>query len=146
MQMKFYICETCGNIVAMVHESGVAVNCCGKPMKELIPGTDDTAAKEKHIPVYEVKGDLVHVKVGSTSHPMMNDHYIQWIALETEQGNQRRVLQPGDEPKACFSLCKGDKVVAVYEYCNLHGLWKAEGCGCKDTPCSCKGSSCGCKR
>ncbi len=124
MEQKFYICEHCGNIIAMVKPSGVPVMCCGQPMTELIPGTVEAAA-EKHIPVYEVKDNKVFVTVGSVEHPMLPEHYIEWVSLQTKQGNQRKALQPGQEPKVCFSLCEGDEVEAVYAYCNLHGLWKA---------------------
>ncbi len=124
MEQKFYICEHCGNIIAMVKPSGVPVMCCGQPMTELIPGTVD-AAVEKHIPVYEVKDNKVFVTVGSVEHPMLPEHYIEWVSLQTKQGNQRKALQPGQAPKVCFSLCEGDEVEAVYAYCNLHGLWKA---------------------
>ena len=122
--MKFYICEVCGNIVYHVNASGVPVFCCGKKMNELVPGTVD-AAVEKHVPVVEVEGSLVKVTVGSTLHPMAEEHSIQWIALETEQGEQLKYLKPGQEPVVTFQLVPGDKVVAAYEYCNLHGLWKA---------------------
>ena len=122
--MKFYICETCGNIITHVNASGVPVFCCGKPMKELVPGTTD-AAVEKHVPAYSVEGSLVRVKVGSVEHPMLDVHFIQWIAVESKQGVQIKYLQPGQAPKAVFALSEGDELVAVYEYCNLHGLWKA---------------------
>lgn len=122
MKMKFYKCEHCGNIIAMVHESGVKVVCCDDEMKEIIANTTD-GAHEKHVPVWEVKDGFVHVKVGEAEHPMAPDHYIQWIALETTSGNQRKCLKPGDKPEACFALCEGDEVTAVYEYCNIHGLW-----------------------
>ena len=125
MKMKFYRCEHCGNIVAMVEESGVPVVCCGDNMKEIIPNRVD-GAFEKHVPVYEIKDNIVHVKVGEVDHPMTDEHYIQWIAVETSSGNQRKCLTSGDKPEACFALCEGDKVIAVYEYCNLHGLWVAE--------------------
>jgi len=124
MEMKFYRCAHCGQIVAIVKGTGVPVICCGEPMKEIVPGTTD-AAVEKHVPVYEVKDGKVTVTVGSVEHPMLPEHYIEWIALETKMGNQRKSLKPGDEPKACFRICDGDEVVAVYEYCNLHSLWKA---------------------
>lgn len=124
MDQKFYICKRCGNIIEMVKPSGVPVVCCGEPMTELVPGTVE-AAVEKHIPVYEVKDGKVSVTVGSVEHPMAPEHYIEWISLQTKQGFQRKALKPGDAPKACFSLCEGDEVVAVYAYCNLHGLWKA---------------------
>ena len=122
--MKFYICEHCGNIVAMVRDKGVPVMCCGQKMTEIIPGTTE-AAVEKHIPVYEVKDNKVYVTVGSVEHPMLPEHYIEWIAVETTNGNQRKTLKPGDAPKAVFALNEGDKVLAVYAYCNLHSLWKA---------------------
>ena len=93
-------------------------------MKEIIPGTTD-ASVEKHVPVYEVKDNKVVVTVGSAIHPMTEEHYIQWISLQTKKGNQRKELKPGQEPKACFALCEGDEVVAVYAYCNLHSLWKS---------------------
>lgn len=98
--------------------------CCGEAMKEIVPGTVD-AAVEKHVPVYEVEGNVVKVKIGSVEHPMLDEHYIEWIALETKMGNQRKALKPGEAPEACFAMCDGDEVVAVYEYCNLHGLWKS---------------------
>lgn len=125
INMKFYVCEHCGNIVAFVKESGVPVMCCGAKMKELVPGTSD-GATEKHVPVIEVSGNTVTVSVGSVAHPMAEEHYIQWIALETKEGNQRKLLKPGEEPKAVFAITETDEVVAAYEYCNLHGLWKAE--------------------
>ena len=124
MEMKFYQCETCGQIIAIVKKTGVPVMCCGKPMKEIIPGTTD-ASLEKHVPVYEVKDGKVFVTVGAAAHPMIAEHYIEWVSLQTKSGNQRKALQPGEEPKVCFSICDGDEVEAVYAYCNLHGLWKA---------------------
>ena len=124
MEQKFYICAHCGNIIAFVKNSGVPVMCCGEKMQEIVPGTVD-ASLEKHVPVYTVEGNKVCVKVGAVTHPMQEEHYIQWISLQTKQGNQRKVLKPGDAPEACFCLCDGDEVEAVYEYCNLHGLWKA---------------------
>ena len=123
MGMKFYRCEHCGQIVAIVKATGVPVMCCGQAMKEMVPGETDGAV-EKHVPVYEVNGSKVTVTVGSVEHPMLDEHYIEWIALETKMGNQRKSLKPGDKPSVCFSICEGDEVVAVYEYCTLHGLWK----------------------
>ena len=124
MEQKFFICENCGNMIAMVKASGVPIQCCGQPMTEIVPGSTD-AALEKHVPVYKVEGDKVFVTVGSVEHPMLPEHYIEWISLQTKAGNQRKPLQPGQAPKACFSLCEGDEVEAVYAYCNLHSLWKA---------------------
>ena len=116
-------CEHCGNIMAVVKDSGVPVKCCGQNMTEIIPGTVEASA-EKHIPVWKVEGNKVVVNVGSIDHPMQPEHYIEWVSLQTKQGNQRKQLKPGDAPTVCFSLCDGDEVVAVYAYCNLHSLWK----------------------
>jgi superoxide reductase len=123
MEQKFYICEKCGNIIAMVNKGRGTVKCCGEPMKEIIPGTTDAAA-EKHVPAWKVEGNLVKVDVGEVHHPMLEAHYIEWVSLQTKQGNQRKLLQPGQEPVVCFAITEGDEVEAVYAYCNLHGLWK----------------------
>lgn len=122
--MKFYRCKRCGQIVAIVEKKGCPIMCCGEAMEELVPGTTD-GALEKHVPVFEVKDNKVYVSVGEVDHPMTEEHYIQWIAIQTKNGNQRKTLTPADEPKAVFPLLEGDEVLAVYEYCNLHGLWKA---------------------
>lgn len=122
--MKFYICKTCGKIIAIVKETAVPTMCCGQKMEEIVPGTTD-AAVEKHVPVFEIKDQKVFVTVGDVTHPMIPEHYIEWIAIETTGGNQRKTLSPSDEPKACFALCEGEEVTAVYAYCNLHSLWKA---------------------
>ena len=124
MEMKFYQCAHCGKIIAVVKETGVPVMCCGQKMQEIVPGTTD-AAVEKHVPVYEVNGNVVTVCIGSVAHPMEEKHYIEWVSLQTKGGNQRKALKPGDEPKVCFAICDGDEVEAVYAYCNLHSLWKA---------------------
>lgn len=123
MDMQFYRCPVCGQIVAIVKKTGVPVVCCGKPMEQLVPNTVD-AAGEKHVPVWSVEGNLVTVTIGAVEHPMMEKHYIEWVALKTKFGNQRKALNPGDEPKACFALCEGDEVEAVFAYCNLHSLWQ----------------------
>ena len=120
--MKFYKCKHCGKIIAVVNEKPVPTICCGEPMVELIPNTED-GAHEKHIPVYEVEGNVVHVRIGEVTHPMLEGHYIEWIAIQTNLGNQRKVLKPGDEPKADFALLPGEKVIRVVEHCNLHGLY-----------------------
>ena len=124
MEQKFFICEHCGKIIAVVKESGVPVMCCGQKMKEIIPGTTD-AALEKHVPVYTVENNIVKVKIGEVEHPMLSEHYIEWVSVQTKQGNQRKQLVPGAAPEVCFAICEGDDVEAVYAYCNLHGLWKA---------------------
>lgn len=123
--MKLYKCALCGNIAAMVNDSGITPVCCGEKMGELIPNTTD-AAQEKHVPVIEVDGQKVTVTVGSVEHPMLEEHYITFIMLETAQGRQRKVLKPGDKPQATFMITEDDSVVAAYEYCNLHGFWKGE--------------------
>lgn len=123
MEQKFFICKTCGNIIAMVKESGVPIECCGEPMAELVSGTVD-ASQEKHVPVYEVNDGMVTVTVGAVEHPMAPEHSIEWISLQTDKGNQRKVLKPGQKPGATFYIGKDEKVEAVYAYCNLHGLWK----------------------
>lgn len=124
MEMKFYYCQHCGNIIAYLNNSGVKVVCCGEEMAETIPHTVDTG-NEKHVPVITRKGNEVFVKVGDVAHPMSKEHYIEWIALQTKQGNQRKFLKPTDKPEVCFSICEGDVVEAAYEYCNIHGIWKA---------------------
>lgn len=125
MKMKFLRCQHCGNIVAVVEASGVPVVCCGDNMEVLEANTSDGAV-EKHVPVYEVRDNYIYVRVGSDDHPMEEDHYIQWIAIQTTSGNQRKCMKPGNKPEACFALCRNDEIEAVYAYCNLHGLWMAE--------------------
>ena len=122
--MKFYICEHCGNIVTFLQSSGVPVMCCGQKMTELVPDSTD-AAQEKHVPVVTVEGSMVDVKVGSAPHPMIPEHYIQWVALETTEGCQIKYQDPGQAPEVKFALAPGDRVKAAYAYCNLHGLWRA---------------------
>lgn len=125
MKMKFYKCNICGNIVAAVKESGVPVMCCGENMTEISANTVD-AAFEKHIPQFTVENNIVLVTVGEKEHPMLPEHYIEWIAVQTTSGNQRKELRPGSSPRACFALCGGDEVKAVYAFCNLHGLWRKD--------------------
>ena len=123
--MKFYVCKHCGNIITYVEHSGVPVICCGEKMQEIVAGSVD-AAVEKHVPVVEVEGNKVTVKIGSVTHPMTEEHWIEFIYLQTKQTLQRACLNPGEEPVAVFALAEGDEVVAAYEHCNLHGLWKKE--------------------
>ena len=124
MNTKFYICRTCGNIIQKIHDSRVPVMCCGKKMEALEPNTVE-ASGEKHLPVVTLEDGVVKVNVGAADHPMAEEHYIEWVYLQTENGGQRKDLKPGDEPNVTFSL-HNDKAVAVYAYCNLHGLWKTE--------------------
>ena len=125
MAVKFYRCSHCGNIIYKVIDSNVPVVCCGQKMEELVAGTSDGAV-EKHVPAVSVDGKVVSVKVGSVEHPMVEAHYIQWIALETKKGVSFRHLSHENAPEAVFVVAEDDEPVAVYEYCNLHGLWKAE--------------------
>ena len=121
---KFFICGSCGNFVDLIEHKGPPLVCCGQPMTSLIPNTVD-ASGEKHLPDVTVLGNEVHVAVGSVLHPMEEAHHITFIYVETENGGQRKTLKIGEEPKASFCFT-GDKPIAVYEYCNLHGLWKTE--------------------
>ena len=121
---KFYICKNCGNIIEMVKDKCPAITCCGEKVSELVPGTSD-GAKEKHVPVYKVDGNKVTVNVGEAEHPMTEAHLIEWIAVETDKGLYRRNLTAEDKPAAEFLLAADEKVVEVYAYCNLHGLYKA---------------------
>lgn len=123
--MKFYICNHCKNIIGKIQDKGVPVVCCGEKMAELVPNTTE-ATTEKHIPVASAEGNLITVQIGSTLHPMTEEHLIQWVYLETEEGGQRKSLKAGDKPEVVFALSPSDKAKAVYAYCNLHGLWKAD--------------------
>ncbi len=121
---RFYICKHCKNLVGMINDSGVSIVCCGEKMTRLDAGVVE-ASREKHIPVVTVDGDNVKVCVGSVLHPMAEEHNIAWVYLETTAGGQRKNLPVNGEPTVEFTL-NGEKAVAVYAYCNLHGLWKAE--------------------
>ena len=123
--MKLVRCEKCGKIAGILQDSACPTKCCGEPMKEIVPGSTD-AAKEKHVPVIEKNGNLVKVCVGSVAHPMMEEHHIEWIILETSQGFQKKDLAAGDAPEAVFALTEGETPKAAYESCNLHGIWMAE--------------------
>ena len=124
MDLKFYYCKNCGKIIVIVKDTKLPTICCGEAMQELVPGVTDAAA-EKHVPVISVEGNVVTVSVGEVSHPMLEEHYIEWVLLQTNKGIKKKWLKPGEEPKARFILDEGEKAVAAYEYCNLHKLWKA---------------------
>ena len=121
---KFYICEHCGNIIGVIHDAGVPMMCCGQKMTKLEAGTVE-ASREKHIPVVSYEGGLVKVNVGSVDHPMVPEHSIEWVYLQTDRGGQRKNLNPGEAPTVTFAVAD-EKPLAVYAYCNLHGLWAAE--------------------
>ena len=122
---KFFVCKHCGNMIGLLHDAGVPMMCCGEKMVELVPNTTD-AAQEKHVPVATVEGNKVVVNVGSVDHPMLDEHWIQWVYLETDKGGHRKVLNPGEKPNVVFALTEDETPIAVYEYCNLHGLWVAK--------------------
>lgn len=124
MKLEFYKCAHCGNVAVKLFNRGVPLVCCGEKMQLLEPGTVD-AALEKHVPVVTV-GEAIHVEVGSVAHPMEEEHYITMIVLETNRGFQVAQLTPGAAPQADFAVAPGEEAVAVYEYCNLHGLWKTD--------------------
>ena len=123
MTTRFYKCEMCGNVVVKLVDSKVPLMCCGKKMEELVPNTVD-ASNEKHVPVVtRLDNNTIKVQVGSVAHPMEAEHHIAFIYVETDKGGIKVDLS--DKPEAIIAL--GDaKAVAVYEYCNLHGLWKTE--------------------
>ena len=125
MANKFYFCTICGNVVVKFVDSGVKVVCCGQQMQELTPSTEESSV-EKHLPVVErLKDGSIKVKIGSKQHPMAPEHHISFICLETEHGAQVKYLMPDEAPEAVFQA-GNDKFVAVYAYCNIHGLWKTD--------------------
>ena len=123
--MKFYICKHCGNVITKLTSAQVPVKCCGEEMHVLEAGVTD-AAQEKHVPAVEVEGNKVVVNVGSVDHPMLEEHWIQFICLVTDKGYQIHPLAPGEAPHAEFVIAEGETPLKVYEHCNLHGLWVTE--------------------
>ena len=123
--MKIFKCMKCGKVIAILNPSSCGTFCCDTEMVELKANEVD-AAVEKHVPVVEVIGSNVLVKVGEVEHPMGEDHYIEWIIIETGKGFQLINLEPGEKPEARFVLNEDEKLVRAYAYCNLHGLWKKE--------------------
>jgi len=121
----FYVCKHCGNLAGMVLCSGVPIKCCGEHMAEVVPNTVD-ASHEKHVPAVTKDAGGITVRVGSVAHPMEEKHYIAFVYVETKSGGQRKILYAGDEPVAAFAFSGNDSPVAVYAYCNIHGLWKCE--------------------
>ena len=121
---KFFQCAHCGNMVGLIEDNGVPLMCCGDEMEELIPNTAE-ASTEKHLPAVTVSGDVVKVQVGSAPHPMEEAHHITFVYIETQRGGQRKRLNAGEAPEITFILAD-DKLVSVFAYCNLHGLWRTE--------------------
>jgi superoxide reductase len=122
-KLEIYRCAQCGNIVEVLHGGVGQLVCCGKPMELLDEKTAD-AATEKHVPVIEKIDAGYKVKVGSVPHPMLEEHYIQWIELLADGKAYRQFLEPGNEPEAVFNV-EADSVSAR-EHCNIHGLWKGQ--------------------
>lgn len=123
-KQRFFICAHCGNMIGLIKDKGVPMICCGEEMTELVPNTAE-ASVEKHLPVATVSGDKISVQIGSIAHPMEEAHHITFVYVETERGGQRKCLNAGEAPALTFSF-SDDKPVAIYSYCNLHGLWKTE--------------------
>jgi len=131
-EQKFFICKHCGNLIGLIDNHGVPVVCCGEIMSELIPNTTEASA-EKHLPVVRRECDCgckcegcLTVDIGSAPHPSTDEHHIGFVYLQTQKGGQRKELSAGAAPSACFCCCDGDVPVAVFAYCNLHGLWKTD--------------------
>lgn len=127
---KYYYCTVCGNIMDVVHDSGNVPMCCMRDMELLVAGVTDGKV-EYHVPICKIHSNKVEIRVGKEPHPMEKHHYIEWIEIVTTSDIQRKYLNPGDEPQAHFRICKGEELLHVYAYCNLHKLWKcilAEDC------------------
>lgn len=123
-KQKFYICKKCGNLIGIIKDEGIPMMCCGEEMTQLTPNTVE-ASLEKHLPDVTVAGDRVDIQIGSVPHPMEDAHHITFVYVETEKGGQRKCLASEKEPKVSFCFVD-DKPIAVYAYCNLHGLWKTD--------------------
>lgn len=123
-KLRFFKCCHCGNVVVKLVNNNVSISCCGRVMEEIFANTVE-ASLEKHLPVVTEKNEFLIVKVGSVLHPMEENHYINFVALEMENGYSIVTLTPGQTPEVKFYIGDG-KAVAIYEYCSLHGLWKIE--------------------
>ncbi len=117
--MKLFRCNKCGKVIDIIDEKDTKTICCDEEMKELIANTTE-GAREKHIPYINVDGAKVNVKIGKIEHPMIDNHYIEWIACCYNDYIVRKYLKPGDKPEAVFDYKNNMK---IYAYCNLHGLW-----------------------
>ena len=121
---QIYKCEICGNIVEVLHDGVGTLVCCEQNMKLMLENADDSASKEKHIPVIEKDKEGVIIKVGSIPHPMEEKHYIEWIEISTDNGESKKFLTPGMNPESKFPIKA--KAVKARAYCNIHGLWKSQ--------------------
>lgn len=122
-KLRFYRCSVCGKVMVMVEPTQAPTICCGREMQEIVPQAEE-GPFEKHVPVIEEKNGWIRVTVGSVEHPMDPAHYIEWIAVQTTNGFSIRYLEPGEKPEAEFSIGKA-RVLGVWEYCSIHGLWQA---------------------
>lgn len=138
MNTLFYHCPICGNVITMLSNSGATPSCCGQEMEELVPKTQDPEVGEKHVPVMtSSEGCMLHISIGAVIHPMTAAHHIQFIYLQFKDkdghmGGRFVNLNAEDRPECDVCTCS-IKVEAVYEYCNIHGLWKTE-CNEKNCP------------
>ena len=121
---RFFICRRCGNVVGVINDSGVPIKCCGQNMEQLEPERSDEKS-EKHKPIVKIEGNKVDVKVGNTAHPMEDEHSITWVYLQTDRGGHRKCLEKNGDPHVEFVI-SDEKPLAVYAYCNLHGMWITE--------------------
>jgi len=128
MTTNFYYCEACGNVVTKLTDSGITPYCCGQEMSKLEANESEDTMGEKHVPSYKIDGNKLHIQVGSDMHPHNNEHHIEWIYVETENSRMVKFFRPTDPPEACFKLTNNDKLIKIYAYCNLHGLWICEYC------------------
>lgn len=142
MKIEFYRCKTCGQVIAKMKDTGVDTICCGEAMEKLEPKTKEEGLTEKHLPEHVIFDNKCAVFVGEIAHPSTKEHYIEWIAIKTNLGNQLKCLKPGDAPKAIFCLDDNEKVEEIYAYCNLHSLWRTKVDPFKDTCGTCP--TCGC--
>lgn len=120
--MKMLKCNLCGQIITVEKDTKMPISCCGEIMEEIIPNKSD-GATEKHVPVLKRKGNELEVCIGSAPHPMTDEHYIEWILVETSNRKSKIYLGPGDTPSICLALNDDEEVLNVYAYCNIHGLW-----------------------
>lgn len=125
--MNFFECKSCKTLVYLLEKGGCTPSCCGEEMKEAaIHTSSEQTGSEKHVPIVHEENGKVYVKVGEVPHPMLENHYIDWIFLVTDKGTQRKNLHPNVAPEALFQIGEDEIVIAVYAHCNLHGLWKAD--------------------
>ena len=122
--MKIFKCKKCGNIVFLINENSNNLACCGEAMIELKANTVD-AAKEKHVPVVKIDNNKIDINIGVENHPMTDEHFIEYVIIETNKGIKSNNLIPGDEPHTSFLIDDDERILNTYAYCNLHGLWKS---------------------